>query len=63
VKFTSELREVYHYCTIFEETLKIGLENYVKVTQVPFDRSHTSSYSCSIVMALSCIVSEILNVE
>jgi len=52
-------------CEIFNVKEWCDLENRVRVRSrslkmAPFDRSHTSSYSSSIVtMALSCIVCEI----
>jgi len=52
-------------CEIFSVKEWCGLENRVRIRSrllemAPFDRSHTSSYSPSIVtMAISCIVCEI----
>ena len=52
-------------CEIFSVKEWCDLENRVRVRSrslemAPFDRSHTSFYSCSIVtMAISCIVREI----
>ena len=52
-------------CEIFSVKEWCDLENRVRVCSrylemAPFDRSHTSSYSPSIVtMALSCVVCEI----
>ena len=52
-------------CEIFSAIEWCDLENKVKVRSrslemAPFDRSHTSSYSPSIVtMAITCIVCEI----
>ena len=52
-------------CEIFSVKEWCGLENRVKVHSksleiAPFDRSHTSSYSPSIVtVAISCIIYEI----
>jgi len=51
---------LYPITDTFNVTFKSGSESFKIIEIAPFDRSHTSYYSSSIVtMVVSCIVSEI----